>query len=110
MADTIDAELQAELKKALRKQRNYAIVAKGPLVLKLVVQKLPIKPGPLKAAKRECGGNQVLVGTCLGDGGKDIVFQVEEKEPAISESRLRKFISERTGLQLQPRFEVAEEE
>lgn len=108
MPDSIDAELQAELKKALRKSRNYAIVAKGPLVLKVFVQKRPIKPGQLKQAKREFGGNVLLFGVCRGDGGNELVFEVEEKEPAIPPSRLRKFISEQAGLMLQPRFEVVE--
>ena len=109
MADEIDTELAKKLRKALKQPRNFALIARGVEPLKLFVQKKPLKMSELKTAKSELGGKQIIIGVCSGDGGKEIVFKVEDKEPRIRATTLRKFIAEQSGLALTPRFEVVEE-
>jgi hypothetical protein len=109
LADDVDIGLAKQLRAALRKPRKFALVARGVEPLKLFVQKKPLKMCELKAAKSELGGKQIIQGICQGDGGKEIVFQVEGREPRIRPTTFRKFIIERCGLALAPRFEVVEE-
>lgn len=109
MPDDIDTDLAKKLRKALKQPRNFAIIARGVEPLKLFVQKKPLKISELKAAKSELGGKQIIQGICQGDGGKEIVFKVEEREPRIRPTTFRKFIAEKSGLTLTPRFEVVEE-
>jgi len=109
LADKIDTELAKKLRKALSQPRKFALIARGVEPLKLFVQKKPLKMSELKAAKSELGGKQIIEGICQGDGGKEIVFQVEGREPRIRATTFRKFIVEQCGLTLTPRFEVVEE-
>lgn len=109
MADDIDTELAKKLRKALKQSRNFALIARGVEPLKLFVQKKPLKMSELKTAKSELGGKQIIQGICHGDGGKEIVFQVEGREPRIRATTLRKFIAEQSGLILTPRFEAVKE-
>jgi hypothetical protein len=109
LADVIDTELAKKLRKALKQPRNFALIARGVEPLKLFVQKKPLKMSELKTAKSELGGKQIIQGICQGDGGKEIVFQVEEREPRIRATTFRKFIAEQCGLTLTPRFEVVKE-
>jgi hypothetical protein len=109
LADEIDTELAKKLRKALKQPRNFALIARGVEPLKLFVQKKPLKMSELKTAKSELGGKQIIIGICQGDGGKEIVFQVEDREPRIRPTTFRKFIAEQSGLALTPRFEVVEE-
>jgi len=109
LADDLDTELAKRLRKALKQPRNFAIIARGVEPLKLFVQKKPLKRSELKAAKSELGGKQIIQGICQGDGGKEIVFQVEGREPRIRATTFRQFIAAQCGLILAPRFEVVEE-
>jgi hypothetical protein len=109
LAEEIDTQLAKRLRKALKQPRNFALIARGVEPLKLFVQKKPLKMSELKTAKSELGGKQIIKGICQGDGGKEIVFQVEEREPRIRPTTLRKFIAVQSGLTLAPRFEVVEE-
>ena len=104
----VDKELVKSLQEAKKKPRNFAIVAKGPNVVKLLVSKKPIKDGELLKAKKECQGNVICRGVCCGDGA-DLVFQVTADQPSIAEPKFKAFLKDQTGLALKPRFEVVAE-
>jgi hypothetical protein len=99
-------DLKAALVQAKKKPRFFAIIAKGPEVLSLMVQKKPLRDGMLRSERREEGGKQIVQGTCQGEGGATLVFKVEGNPPKIKKSSLRKFISDETGLMLKPRFDI----
>ena len=103
----LDKELAKSLQVAKKKPRNFAIIAKGANVLKLMVDKKPIKEGPLQKAKKECLGTAIVKGVVGGDG-PELVFQVLEL-PAIGEPKLKKFIADTTRLNVAPRFQVVQE-
>lgn len=107
MAD-IDKELAKLLQNAKRKPHNYAIISKGPAVLDLIVKKKPIKDGEIKESRRTTGGNQVTQGVVIGGDGPELVFQTVA-EPAVGEVRLRKFVTDSTGLTLKTTFQVVAE-
>jgi hypothetical protein len=71
IVEELDEELAKELHVAKKKPRNFAIIAKGTNVLKLLVDKKPIKEGASVKAKKACQGNAVVTGD-----GPDLVFQV----------------------------------
>jgi hypothetical protein len=102
-----DKELTKALQKAKKSPRNFAIISKGPNVLKLIVDKKPLKSGDLKEAKKKYEGNAIVEGVVLGGEGTELVFQVRE-EPSVGENKLKKFISEETGLPLKPSFVVVQ--
>ena len=106
MAD-VDKDLAKALQVARTKPRNFAIIAKGPNVLKLLVEKNPIKDGAVLKAKKEYQGNAVVKGVVTGGDGPELVFQVTE-EPGVGEVKLRKFITDETKLSLKARFQVVE--
>ncbi len=99
-------DLKTALVQAKKKPRFFAIIAKGPEVLSLMVQKKPLRDGMLRSERREEGGKQIVQGTCQGEGGTTLVFKVEGTPPKIKKSSLRKFISDETGLMLKPRFDI----
>lgn len=105
--DELDKELAKSLQVAKKKPRNFAIIAKGANVLKLLVDKKPLKEGPLQKAKKECQGTAIVKGIVGGDG-PELVFQVLEL-PAIGEPKVKKFISDTTRLNVAPRFQVVSE-
>jgi hypothetical protein len=98
-------DLKTALVQAKKKPRHFAIIAKGAEVLALFAQKKPLRPGPLRQARRDKGGKQIIQGTCQGDGGMTLVFKVEGQKPKVKKSKLREFISKETGLMLKPRFD-----
>lgn len=104
MPGELDKDLAKALQVAKKKPRNFAIIAKGANVLKLLVEKKPIKDGAIVKAKKEVQGNLVIQGVVRGDGG-DLVFEVLE-ETSIAEPKLKKFIADTTWLPLKPRFQV----
>jgi len=99
-------DLKAALMQARKKPRYFAIIAKGPEVLALMVRKKQFTDSLLRAERREEGGKQVVEGICQGEGGTNLVFKVEGTAPKIKKSVLRKFISDETGLTLKPRFQL----
>lgn len=106
MAGTdIDKDLMKSLQQARKKPRNFAIVAKGSTVLKLIVSKKPIKDGELLKAKKEVGGNAIVKGVVTSGDGPELLFQVAE-EVSLQEPKFKTFIKEQTGLPLKPRFVV----
>ena len=105
MADILDEELASGLRQARKKPRNFAIIAKGPKILKMFVQKKPLKAGELQKAKGEYKGNVIIRGVCIGDG-PEMVFQVADEEPAIKTAIFRAFITEQTELKMKPRWQV----
>lgn len=100
----LDKDLAKTLQAAKAKPHNFAIIAKGANVLKLILDKKPLKEGQLVKAKKEVQGNAIVQGVVCGDGS-DLVFQVLE-EPSITEPKLKTFITETTRLTLKPRFQV----
>ena len=102
----IDEELAESLRRARRKPQHFVLIARGPNCLKLLVGRRPLRGAAVREAKKECGGLVVYCGMCFGDGVSGMVFQVSGKEPAIAVMKFKKFILERTGLNLMPRFEV----
>jgi hypothetical protein len=108
-ADEIDEELLLGIRQARRKPRNFAIIAKGPEVLHVLISRKPIRTGAAQAAKRAFHGNAVYVGACYGGDGNEFIFEVVGEEPLIPEVKLKRFLVERTGLPLKPRFVVTAE-
>lgn len=102
----IDEELAKSLRRARRKPQYFALIARGPNCRKLFVSRRRLPDPAVRAAKKECGGLVVYRGMCFGDGAAYMVFQVSGKEPSIVVMKFRRFIRERTGLNLMPRFEV----
>lgn len=99
-------DLKTALTQARKKPRYFAIIAKGPEVLSLMVQKKPLRDSLLRSERREEGGKQVIQGICEGEGGTSLVFKVEGTAPKVKKSALRKYISDETGLMLKPRFDT----
>ena len=105
MADT---ELEDGLEEAKKKPRYYAIIYQGSKIVKMIVQKLPIKEGDIQYARREFDGNASIEGICSHDGTA-LTLQVLEKEPELSTKKIKDFISEETGLPLNPKWQVVTE-
>ena len=99
--------LAAALKQAKRKPRYFAIVANGNEVLSLIMQKKPFRDAVVKQERREEGGKQTYEGVCQGGTGSILVFTFEGGPPKFKPGRLRKFISEQTGLMVKPEFAAA---
>ena len=102
MADT---ELAKSLQEAKKKPRNFALIAKGPNVAHLVVQRKPIQPAVLQKLKQEHGGKTVVKGVVVGGDGAEMVFRLAEPAP-VGEVKLRTYITDTAELHLKPRFEV----
>ena len=101
----MDDKLRAALAAAKSAAHNFAIVAKGPAVVALLVSKVPIKDAQIQAAKKEHGGTAVVRGKCQADGG-ELVFRVA-KETTIAPAKLKEFVTHATNMAIKPRFEVA---
>src|SRR5690606_26590537 len=79
-ATTLDEELFAGLQQARKKKaRNYCLIAKGPEVLKLIVQKKKIPAGVVQKAKAEVKGNNIIEGVVFGEG-VSLTFEVLDSE------------------------------
>lgn len=101
----VDKELAKSIVQAKKKPRNFAIVAKGSNVLKLAVDKRPIKDGSIAKWKKDTGGNIVLRGVVQGTAEGDLVFLMLEASP-ITEAKLKKFIGDTADLTTRPVFKV----
>ena len=99
-------DLAAALKQAKRKPRYFAIVAAGPEILSLMMQKKPFRPAALKRERREEGGKQVYQGICECISGSTLVFKFEGGLPRLKVPQLRKFIADKTGIMIKPEFQV----
>ena len=108
MADVLDEELARGIKQARMKPQHFAIVAKGPSVLKVFVRRKRIKPKEIKEARFELKGNNVVEGLVQGDGPV-LVFQVVGEEPSIKTLSLKEYLSEQTGLTVKVQFQVVAE-
>jgi hypothetical protein len=69
-----DEDLAEGLRQARKSPRNFALIAKGPAPLKLIVQKKPIRDGDVIKAKTEFKGNDAIRAVDLAQGA-DIVYQ-----------------------------------
>jgi hypothetical protein len=110
--DTLEEE-QEDLKTALdqaalKKSRYFAMVINGPEILALFAQKKPFRDGELRQERRNNRGTKIIQGTCQGEGGRKLVFNVEGKKPKLKKARLREFISQTTGLMLKPSFQAVQ--
>ena len=108
MPDVADEKLAQGLKQARKKPRNFVLLGKGTSVLKLIVDKKPIKAGAIQDARAEYKANLVLKGVVEGDGA-ELVFKVVGEEPTIKIPAFRDYISEQTDLKVKPRFQVVPE-
>jgi hypothetical protein len=108
MPDVVDEKLAQGLKQARKKPRNFVLLAKGTSVLKLIVDKKPIKTGVVQEARAETKANLILKGVVEGDGA-ELVFKLVGDEPTIKIPAFRDYISEQTSLKLKPRFQVVPE-
>ena len=102
--DTLDLELTKALQQARKKALNFALIGKGPSCVKLILSKKSIKPGEIQAAKKETGGKVVLQGICGGQGG-ELIFHITE-EPPFTDTKLKAFLHEQTGISFKPQFQV----
>jgi len=104
--EVADEQLAKGLRQVRQKPHNFAILAKGPNVLKVILRKKPIKASDIQDAKSECKASLVVTGVCEGEGGTGIVFRVVGEEPSIRANALRDHLNEQAGLTIKPRFEV----
>ncbi len=104
----MDEKLKAAITAAKNAAHNFAIVAKGPTVVYLLVSKIPIKNDVVQAAKKQHAGTAVIRGKCQGQEG-ELVFRVA-KEPAVQDKKLKEYITTATNLTIKPRFEVVADE
>ncbi len=88
----VDEELVKQLKMAKRKPRYFLLVAKTSKEGKLIVSKKKIKPAQIKELKSETGGKKVFVGTCKGEGGASMIFELTEDGPPNGDKLLKKLI------------------
>ncbi len=103
-ATTIDKDLCDGLQQARKKKpRYFAVIAKGPDVVGMIVQKKLISAGLAQKAKAESKGNLVIEGVCHGEG-VELVFEVVGEEPSILPKKIKDFIAERTELTLKARW------
>lgn len=108
MADTttLDEDLLAGLQQARKKKaRNYCLIAKGPEVLKLIVQKKKIPAGVVQKAKAEVKGNNIIQGVVFGEGVW-LSFEVLDSEPSIKPKKIKEYIADKTDLTVKPEWTV----
>lgn len=108
MPDAVDEKLAQGLKQARKKARNFVLFGKGTSVLKLLVDKKPIKAGAIQEARAESKANVIIRGVVQGNGA-ELVFSVVGEEPGLKIAALREFLSEQSGMKFKPRFEVVPE-
>jgi hypothetical protein len=101
----MDKVLHDALAAAKGKSHNFAMVAKGPTVVYLLLSKIPIKDDVVLKAKKEHGGTSLMRGKCQGNKEGELVFRVA-KDPTVEDKKLKEFITAATGLPTKPRFEV----
>ena len=105
-APTIDKDLYDGLQQARKKKpRYFALIAKGPDVVGLIVQRKAINDGLAQKAKSETKGNLVIQGVCHGEG-VELNFEVVGAEPSILPKKIKDFIDERTELALKAQWVV----
>lgn len=100
-----DKDFAKQVQEAKKKPRNFAIIAKGPNCLKILLSKKPIKQSDILAAKTVLKGNAVITGVCVGEVGGGLVFRVLE-EPSVTRQKLKDSIKNESKLTLNARFEV----
>src|SRR5262245_22396482 len=105
---TIDKDLYDGLQQARKKKpRYFALIAKGPDVVGLIVQKKAITDSLAQKTKSESKGNLIIQGVCRGEG-VDLTFEVLGAEPSILPTKIKAFIDEQTELQLKPQWLVVQ--
>ena len=82
MPDALDEELAQGLKQARKKPRNFVLLGKGTTVLKLIIDKKPIKSSDVQEAKKATKATTVVSGVVVGDGA-DLVFKLVGEEPSF---------------------------
>ncbi len=108
MPDALDEELAQGLKQARKKPRNFVLLGKGTTVLKLLIDKKPIKSSDIQEAKKATKATTVVGGVVVGDG-TDLVFKVVGEEPSFKTTAFKEYLSEQSGLKVKPRFQVVPE-
>jgi hypothetical protein len=108
MPDALDEELAQGLKQARKKPRNFVLLGKGTTVLKLIIDKKPIKSSDVQEAKKATKATSVVSGVVVGDGA-DLIFKVVGEEPSFKTAAFKDYLSEQSGLKIKPRFQVVPE-
>lgn len=108
MPDALDEELAQGLKQARKKPRNFVLLGKGTTVLKLLIDKKPIKSSDIQEAKKATKATTIVSGVIVGDG-TDLVFKVVGEEPSFKTAAFKEYLSEQSGLKVKPRFQVVPE-
>ena len=98
-------QLKKLLQEAVRKPGNFAIVAHGANVLKLIVSKRPIPENDVLHAKKECRGDSVIRGIVSGHNATEFLFHVTKK-PVVDDARLHRFIADETKLSCKACFDL----
>jgi len=101
----LDDELLEGLKQAKKSPRYFAVIAKGAVPLRLLVQKKKLRDGELTKAKTEAKGTDIITGVVVGNGA-DLAFQVLGEEPSVKPTKLKELIATQTELTTKPRWEV----
>jgi hypothetical protein len=103
-----DADLEAGLDEAKKKPRYFAVITKGQTIVKMIVQKKPIKEGDIASAKRDFKGNGSVTGICTRSGAQ-MVLQVQGEEPTLKPIKIKEYISEETGATVKPEWQIVTE-
>jgi hypothetical protein len=98
----IDKELVGGLKRSKKSRTFFACVTKGSSDGALILSKRRIPASEITAAKKRCGGTQVIDGTVKGDDSGKLVFETA-KEPPATLPKTIKFLAQRdAGLLINP--------
>jgi hypothetical protein len=97
MGQDVDKELAANIRTAKTKSMQFAFVVKGSSDGALVLDKSKISPDEIVAAKKKCGGSQVVRGTCVGVDGQ-LMFETDGDPPGTMAAALKKVIQRDAGI------------
>lgn len=99
-----EPELQAMLKQAKKKPRNFAAAMKGSDIA-LVVSKKAIKTSQIKELRAAVGASKCAVGVCQGEGST-MVFRTTDPLPDKAAKLLKALIKEEAGLSMKVEIKI----
>jgi len=101
-----DPDLKAALNKAKTTPMNFAMAKKGQDCTGLIVRKKPVKGPEAQKLKKDTKATEVMAGVCFGESG-GLMFQFRADAPPKNEKKLKKFISDETGLNVAVTFSAS---
>ncbi len=87
------------------KQMHFVLIEANATHGKLILSKTKIAPALVTLAKKQCGGNTTIQGTCIGhDGG--LTFETERPAPQTAKELAHHLIKTEAGMQIECDFTV----